>query len=121
METTSTSTLWPCPCEAINLPVTAIQDPVVTNFNVSSETVPSETTAWILWIVDPSFIAINATDEETLFVRTQPFTTMLCCVGAKRSISLICINDSGIINKKASIEAITLKITDKKPIYFIYL
>jgi hypothetical protein len=42
-------------------------------------------------------------------------------VGVKPSISLICINDSGIINKKASLEAITLKNTDKKPIYFIYL
>jgi hypothetical protein len=45
-------------------------------------------------------MAIKATEEDTLFVRTQPFTTMLCCVGVKPSISLICINDSGILKGK---------------------
>ena len=72
------STAWPLPTDSTRFPVAAMHAPVVIFFSSSSLKLAVSTTIWMLFIVEPSFRAMNAMFLFPLFVLTQPFAVTSC-------------------------------------------
>ena len=70
------SRLWPLPGDSTNVPVAAIQAPVVRPFFTSSGTKLGSDTIWMLRMVVPSDTSVNMTFLLPLAVLIQPLTTI---------------------------------------------